>query len=212
MESVRSVVNWVVLVCCFVLSAGALRGADTGATEEERLRAALRDSMLQLRSAQTELSNLQAVQAALTEEKKTLSEKYEMLKKQVVVDKTAADKTVIDLTARSLEQKTTITRLEAALEKSKADGEKTAQEARAAEAQGTKLESENQALQLRVADREAKNLALFLLANEILSRYEDFSLGKALAAKEPFVGRARTKLENLVQDYEDKILDQRAKP
>jgi len=200
-----------ILACCLFLSTGALRAADAGNTEEDRLRAALRDSTLQMRSAQTELSNLQASQASLAEEKKALSEKYEMLKKQVVADKAAADKTLADLTARSSDQKAAIARLEAALEKSKEDGEKSAREARAAEARDTELTNENNALQRRLTDREAKNLALFLLANEILGRYEDFSLGKALAAKEPFVGATRTKLENLVQDYQDKILDQRAK-
>ena len=81
-----------------------------------------------------------------------------------------------------------------------------------AEAQGAKLTSENIILERRVADRETKNLALFMTANEILTRYEEFSLGNALRAKEPFIGLTRTKLENLVQDYQDKILDQRVKP
>jgi chromosome segregation ATPase len=191
--------------------AGALRAADAPNAEEDRLRAALREMTQQLRSAQTELSNLQATQASLADEKKTLSEKYETLKKQVVSDRAAADKAAADSAARAVDQKAAIARLEAALEKAKAEGEKSAQEARAAEAQDVKLTAENYALQRRAADRETKNLALFLLANEILSRYEDFSLGKALNAKEPFVGATRTKLENLVQDYQDKILDQRAK-
>lgn len=202
------------VIAFFLLSSSlstALRAADAPNAEEDRLRAALREMTQQLRSAQTELSNLQATQASLADEKKTLSEKYETLKKQVMSDRAAADKAAADSAARAVDQKAAIARLEAALEKAKAEGEKSAQEARAAEAQDVKLTAESYALQRRAADRETKNLALFLLANEILSRYEDFSLGKALNAKEPFVGATRTKLENLVQDYQDKILDQRAK-
>ncbi len=40
-------------------------------------------------------------------------------------------------------------------------------------------------------------------------RYEGYSLGKALAAREPFIGTTRVKVENLVQGYKDKILDNR---
>jgi hypothetical protein len=67
-------------------------------------------------------------------------------------------------------------------------------------------------LQRRVAYLETKNVQLFTLGNEILSRYENFSLGNAISAKEPFVGVTRVKLENLVQDYSDKLLDERATP
>jgi hypothetical protein len=53
---------------------------------------------------------------------------------------------------------------------------------------------------------------LFKTANEILTRYEKFALGEALLAKEPFTGIARVKLESQVQDYQDKIADERVKP
>ena len=64
-------------------------------------------------------------------------------------------------------------------------------------------------LEAKVADRERKNISLFNTANEILDRYENYSLGKALQAREPFIGTTRVKVENLVQGYHDKILDNR---
>jgi hypothetical protein len=79
------------------------------------------------------------------------------------------------------------------------------------ESERTKLAGQVIELQRKLADRESKNLALFKLANEILKRYQRFGLGDALAAKEPFTGVARVKLENLVQDYQDKLADQRVK-
>ncbi len=187
-----------------------LRAADASNTEEDRLRAALRDLTLQLRSAQNDLGSLQATQAALADEKKVLAEKYETLKKQSIADRAAADKTLADLQSQAATQKAQIARLNEALEKSEAEGTSAAQAHLAAETENVHLTAENYALQRRIADRESKNLALFLLANEILSRYEDFSLGNALNAKEPFVGSTRAKLENLVQSYQDKLLDQRA--
>jgi len=192
--------------------AGSLTAAEPSADGTAALRAALRDKAQQLLTAQSDLATLQAGQAAMTEDNKAVTAKYEALKKQIVADRTASDKSVATLTAQLEKQRQLSAQLNDALEKAKAEGEKAAQAARLAEAQGVKLTAETVVLQRSVADREAKNLALFLVANEILSRYEEFSLGNALRAKEPFVGLTRTKLENLVQAYQDKILDQRVKP
>jgi len=182
------------------------------ASGEDRLRDALRQSMLLARTAQNSLAELQANQANLEQERKSFADKYDALRKQIVADKAGSDKAVAELKEQLAEQKATLAKRTETLEKTRTEGEKTAQAAQQAEAQVTKLTAETIALQRRLADREAKNLALFLLGNEILGRYEDFSLGNALKAKEPFVGLTRTKLENLVQDYEDKLLDQRLKP
>ena len=194
------------------LLTAVLSAAEPANAEVDRMRAALRDTMQQLRTAQNDLANLQATQAASADERKALADKYDALKKQIVADRTASDKTVAVLNAQLVEQKEAASRLNAALQKSKAEGETTAQAAQAAEGQVAKLKSEAIVRDRRVADLQAKNLALYLTGNEILSRYEEFSFGNALKAKEPFVGLTRTKLENLVQDYQDKLLDQRAKP
>jgi chromosome segregation ATPase len=195
-----------------LLAAGAvtaMTGAESAGSGDDRMRAALRDTTLQLRSAQADLAGAQAAQAALVAEKKELAEKYDTLKKQVVADRAAADKKTAGLATQLAELKAQLDRLSAALEKSKAEGAQTAQAQHAAEEQGTKLAAEKLALQRRLTDCEEKNLALFLVGNEILLRYEEFSLGNALRAKEPFVGITRTKLENLVQGYQDKLDNQR---
>ncbi len=58
-------------------------------------------------------------------------------------------------------------------------------------------------------DQQRKNDALFAIGNEILSRYENFGLGNALANKEPFVGVTRVKFQNLIQSYQDKLIEQK---
>jgi chromosome segregation ATPase len=202
-----------VLLLAFALASAALsRGAEPAPSGEERVRDALRQTMLQLRTAQADLAALQAGQAALEEERRSAAEKYEALKKQVAADRAALDKHTSGLEARVAELKTALAQRTADLEQATAVGGKAVQSARETEAAVAKLQAENLALQRRVADRETKNLALFLLGNEILGRYEEFSLGNALRAKEPFVGLTRTKLENLVQDYQDKLGEQRVKP
>ena len=189
-----------------------LPAAETAPDASVALRASLRDKTQQLQTVQSDLATLQAGQQALTDANKALAEKCEMLKKQVAVDRTTNDKSVATLTGQLTEQKQQVARLSEELKKAKTEGEAAAQAARLAEAQGLKLTKETIVQERRAADVEAKNLALFLIANEILTRYEEFSLGNAIRAKEPFVGLTRTKLENLVQAYQDKILDQRVKP
>ena len=189
----------------------AARAAEPAGGGDDRMRAALRDTTLQLRSAQADLAGLQSAQAVSAAEKKELADKYEAVKKQMAADRAATDRKIAGLTTQLAETKAQVDRLNAALEKAKSEGMLAAQAARSAEEQGARLTAEKIGLQRRLADCEQKNLALFLVGNEVLTRYEEFSLGNALRAKEPFVGLTRTKLENLVQDYRDKLGDHRIK-
>lgn len=58
--------------------------------------------------------------------------------------------------------------------------------------------------ELLVLGRE-RNAELLTLGREILARFRSKGLGDVLAGSEPFVQSSRVKLENLVQDYEDKL-------
>jgi chromosome segregation ATPase len=190
-------------------AAVAAEGVDAN---EAKLREALRNATLQLRSAEAERANLQAAQAGLTEEKKTLDAKFETLRKQAVAERATEEKTIAALKAQNAAHEAEIARLKEALEKSDSAGKQAAALAATKETDRAKLAADLVALQRKIEDRETKNLALFKLGSEILTRYEKFSLGEALSAREPFVGTTRAKLENLVQDYQDKLLGQRAKP
>jgi chromosome segregation ATPase len=187
----------------------AAEGVDAN---EAKLREALRNATLQLRTAEAERANLQAAQAGLTEEKKTLETKFETLRKQAVAERATEEKTVAALKAQNAAHEAEIARLKEALEKSHSAGKQAAALAATKETDRAKLAADLVALQHKIEDWETKNLALFKLGSEILTRYEKFGLGEALAAREPFVGRTRVRLENLVQDYQDKLLEQRAKP
>ncbi|MBK8092089.1 MAG: hypothetical protein IPK32_08925 [Verrucomicrobiaceae bacterium] len=46
----------------------------------------------------------------------------------------------------------------------------------------------------------------------MLSKYQGFSLGTALTAREPFTKNTRVKLENYIQDYGDRLEDNRVQP
>jgi len=172
--------------------------------DDARLRETLRTLTMRLRSAETERNTLLSDKAQLEQEKKALSGKVDALNKQVAADKEKLDQ--LDAKQKELDD------TKESLGKWKAAYEQIQTAAQKSEAERAKLASESIILKRKVEDRERKNLELFKTANEILTRYEKFGLGEALSAKEPFTGIARVKLENQVQDYQDKIADERVKP
>ena len=194
----------------------ALPLAAQDADPTAKLREQLRATMLELRKFQTEAVNAQALQAAAEAKNKELEEKlaneakrYELLAKDRDDDKAAAEKTIATLhntlaaaDARNEEEKEALAKWQ--------DGYNTAAEiARTKEDERAALASEKIELQRTLADRERKNIELFNTSMEILDRFENYSLGKALSAREPFIGSRRVKVENLVQGYKDKVIDNR---
>jgi len=172
--------------------------------DDARLKETLRTLTMRLRSAETERNALLSDKAQLEQEKKALSGKVDALNKQVAADKEKLDQ--LDAKQKELDD------TKESLGKWKTAYEQIQTAAVKSEAERAKLASESIILKRKLEDRERKNLELFKTANEILTRYEKFGLGEALSAKEPFTGIARVKLENQVQDYQDKIADERVKP
>jgi chromosome segregation ATPase len=176
----------------------------TASADDAKLKQMFQTLTGRLRAAETERNTLLSDKAQLEQEKKTLTAKVDTLNKQ-----SAADKAKIEaLEAKEKE-------LDAAnesLAKWKAAYEQLTTAAQKSEAERKKFADESVLLKRKVEDRERKNLELYKTANEVLTRYEKFGLGEALSAKEPFTGITRVKLENQVQDYQDKIADEKVKP
>ncbi|MCE0523448.1 MAG: hypothetical protein LV480_11120 [Methylacidiphilales bacterium] len=213
MSSNRTSFLFVVIVAS--LSLGPLRAQDAPSNTETRLREALRNTTAQLSDAQNQVVTLQASQAQSDKDNADLKTKVDALTTQVAAltkqsadDKAASDKAIADLNAQVTDQDGQIARLNQALAEWKNAYNQVAQLATAKEEARAKLALQAALLQRTVDDREAKNIELYKTGSEILTRYEKFGLGDAIGAKEPFVGLTRVKLENLVQDYKDKLLNQ----
>lgn len=181
-----------------------------------KLREQLRGVLLQLRTAQTETANAQAAAAAseaankeLTAKAETLTKRVETLTKDANTARVSNEQSIATLEAKLADREKRIVLLNEALEKWKDGYQKAAAVANDKEQQRATLAAETIVLKRTVADRETKNISLFNTANEILDRYENYALGKALAAREPFIGTTRVKVENQVQGYKDRILDNR---
>ena len=196
----------------FAASTSLLMAAEGPNNAEAKLRESLKGTMLQLRTAEAERATLQAAQTELEAKNKTLTENVAKLVKDGNDAKDASDKAIAVLKAKEEAQAAEIAQLKEALAKSDAAGKKMTDLANATEEARKKLVVQVIGLQRNVADQRAKNAKMFELGNEILTRYEKFGLGTAITAREPFVGITRARLETLVEEYQDKLSQQKIKP
>ncbi|HVM59340.1 MAG TPA: phage major capsid protein [Verrucomicrobiae bacterium] len=205
----RNCISFLLLGALCLWPARAFPTDEPAQTVETRLRDRLRDTLLQLRAAETDRAALQAAQAQAADENKALTERLQAVTKQAEANRQAAQtaaQTADGLKAQVSRQEKEIADLKEATESCKLAAAATHKK----DAEQIKL-ADDAVVQLErlVSDRQEKNLELYKTASEILQRYQNFGLGRALAAREPFVGITRVKLENLVQDYKDKLLDSR---
>lgn len=203
--------KFVLITLLCVAATPWLRAADQQASAEAKLREGLRNTTLQLREVTAERDTLKATQGALEQEKQALQEKLNLAIKQSADDKTAADRTTGELETKIVSQANEILRLSESLAKWKASQAEAVELARKKEAARAQLVSEKIVMQRRIDDQQMKNAEMYKIGTEVLTRYERFGLGTAITAREPFVGTTRVKLQNLVQDYGDKLADQRIK-
>ena len=203
-----------------VMLAGALpSAAQAPAGAEDKLREALKGVTLQLRTAQSEAATANAEKAAADAKNTELTAQVEKMSKQLAaLSREKAD--VMEAAARmqeNLEGKLALntgelTKFKKSLDKWKAAHTQISDLAQKKERARADYATKNAALERRVADLRTRNNALFATGNEILDRYRKFSLGEAIAAREPFTGLTRVKLQNQLQEHSDKLLDQNLQP
>jgi ABC-type Na+ efflux pump permease subunit len=177
-----------------------------------KLREGLRNTMLQLRDAQGQIANFQAQKNLDDAKIADLTAQNTKLSKQLAADKSAADRTIADLQAKNAAQDARNAKQVEALGNWKKAYDQLLDQAKKVVAKRDELAAQKIQLDRQVAGQQAKNRAMAALGLEILKRYEHFGLGDAITAREPFVGLTRVKFENLIQDYSDRIADQKIKP
>ncbi len=192
-------------------SLSAVRAAEE-ATVESKLRDGLRNVMVQLRDAQNQVATLQATQATNEQKIKELTAKADALAKQAVADRNTSTNMLAEVNTKLAEQTTVNQGLQAAIDKWKRSYAELTAFTQKKEIERAKLADRVIKLDRQVQDQQFKNIAMYKLGVEILDRYEKFGLGEAVLAREPFVGATRVKFQNLIQDSQDKLVDQRIKP
>ena len=179
---------------------------------EQRLRDTLRTATQRLQTAEAERATALAGQAERDEKVAALEAQVAALTKRSNEDQAAADQTIANLKGNLLKQEQEVARLATTLDKWKKAHQQISGLARHAEANRAQLNAANIELERKVTDRETKNLGLYTTGTEILERFSNYSLGRAISAREPFTGIAKAKLEEQIQDYADKLQDNKLAP
>ncbi len=211
----KAVTLFALLLAALTAPAGRAQAQDDATAQLEtalrRMRDTLRTTTVRLQTAEAERATAQAALEESEKKNKDLETKLAAALKAADADKADAEKQIASLINKVGNQGEDIKRLTESLAKWKEGYEKLVTQAKAIESQRSQLSVEKARLERLVADRETKNLELFKVGNEILTRYKKFGLGTAITAREPFTGITRVKLEGLVQDYADKLEDGRVK-
>lgn len=175
---------------------------------EQKMRETIRNTMIQLRDANTKLASSQAAQVEAEEKVKELQNQLDELTKKSSLEKKTANETIDDLKNKLASSELQVNHLSESLSKWKLGYAKLAEYAKATEGKRGEYASKCIILERKIADQQLKNAEMYRLGNEVLDRYAQFSLGTAIAAREPFVGITRVKFQNLIQEYQNKLSDQ----
>jgi chromosome segregation ATPase len=154
----------------------------------------------QLRSTLNELHALQDQQASLQAQKTTAEQERDALKAQLA--RTEAQLAHAGASAATKAQTQALANEVAQYKTAAEQASGTAQQA---QADRDKLQTALADAQKQVGICVEKNTRLLKLGNEILDAYQQFDVGEAIAANEPFVSIHRVELENMVQDFDDRL-------
>ena len=216
----RAVPGAVLLGCVLLL--GTVPAAAQTQTEAARLRDALRRTTIDLRAAQDSQAALQAALDQAQHQRDALQQQLAALTAQLAQASAPpqappapqADaaqmgrlKTMLD------EAQAQTASLQAGLAHWQSAYQEAATIARTKDAEGRRAAGAAQAAQQTAAACGAKNDRLAAVARDILNLYrtQDFR-SLLLGSYEPVLGLAEVRLENVIQDNEDRILEQKYYP
>ena len=188
-------------LCLFVGFVPFLAASPVSAQSlEDRLRDQLRSTLNELHNLQDQQTSLQAQKTAAEQERDAL--RAELAKAQANLAH-AAESGATRAQAQTLADEVAHYKVAA----DQASG--TAQQAQA----------DRDKLQVTLADAQKKlgtcgdrNAKLLKLGNEILDAYQQFDVGEAIATNEPFISIHRVELENMAQDFDDRLHEDKFDP
>jgi DNA repair exonuclease SbcCD ATPase subunit len=174
------------------LAVGTAVSVHAQSDDSDRLRAQLRQVTLQLRQAQDDQASIQAQKVAAESER-------DAVKKQLASAQAEL--------ARVRHNDDRAAAIEGDLAKTKDALAQATEAANQQKAERDKLQAQASDVGLLYATCQGKNIKLLDVSREILDAYENFDFIDSLGVREPFVQTKRVELENLTQNYRDRIDD-----
>src|SRR5262249_40655120 len=205
-----------------VLSAWGAAMDAAAADKSDREREAMRRMQAALKKVEQEKATLAQEKAALEQDKakaetqaKSLGDKVGGLQASVARAKKAEDELNRKLETQSKDKAGLAASLEATrrqLDSETKAREQTQDTLRSREQELERVRADLEQGVQRAAVCEEKNVKLYGVGMEVLSRYDSKGCWDAVLQAEPFTQLKRVEMENLVEDYRDKLDAQRVAP
>ena len=196
------------LVCMAVVAPHA----DASDKKASREREALRRVQQQLSQVQGDLAAAEQEKAKLAAdlEKAQASSKAEAGKVASLQHGLGTSKQQLTAVTGELAQvKETLATTAQQLAETRKTLAETTQTLQQTEAAKRNLETVKASNERDIASCERKNLALYEVGRSLMDRFEHKTCGEVLADKEPFTGIRKVETENLMEEYRDKLDDQK---
>lgn len=197
------------LLVCMAAVAPHAEASDKKASRE---REALRRVQQQLSQAQGDLTAAEQDKARLAADlaKAQASSKAEAGKAASLQHGLATSKQqLMAVTAELAQVKETLAATAQQLADTRKTLADTTQTLQQTEAEKRRLETVKASNERDIASCEHKNLALYEVGRSLMDRFEHKSCGEILAEKEPFTGIRKVETENLMEEYRDKLDEQK---
>ncbi|MCB1232261.1 MAG: hypothetical protein KDN19_18575 [Verrucomicrobiae bacterium] len=208
--------NLLITTILLTFQAAALGQEQGPSPVEAQLRETLRNTMIQLRNVQAEKAaadaELQAVKVQSEAKIKDLEGKLAESIQRGTTEREAADKALAEKDRNLAARDARIESLEKSLKEWQDSHAKIKTFAETTVGQLQTVAADLETTRLTLEKRTAQNAKLYQVGSEVLERYKDFALGRALIAREPFTGLARVQIEAAVADYKDQLVDEVAEP
>lgn len=198
-------------VVALVCTASAITVHAQEQSMEERLRAQLRSVTSQLQQANNELALLKSgtggAQAAAkaapspSPDVEALKAELAQSRQQLSRERDARGRRDADVQ----QAKETVDKAQAQVQQFRAAYNELLKMARTTETERQRLANEGAAQQAAVAQCELKNQQLYALGQEVLQAYEKMDMATMLAARQPFAAQSRVRLEQIAQEYGDRL-------
>lgn len=195
------------LILGMLLVAGRAEAQDS---EADHLRDALRHVTVDLRASQDQNATLQAQLDDATRQKTILQQQVDALNAKLAATQAPAARPAgpspDQLRAAASQSAAQAASLRSALAKWQSAYQQAAEIARAKDAESRTLAGTSKATASQLASCKDANTRLIGVANDILHLYRTQDFHQILVwSYEPLIGFDQVKLQNIVQDYEDKI-------
>lgn len=192
--------------------AGVSLHAEASDKKAGREREALRRVQQQLVQAQGQIATLEQEKAKLSEDlgksqaaSKAAEGQAVSLQREVKAGKQQQSSQAKELVLVKAESSTTVQQL-ADMRKSL---DETTQALKQATADKNNLEVIKSRNEREIGACESKNMALYGLGRSLMERFEHKTCGEILVQSDPFSGLKKVEIENLLEEYRDKLDDQK---